>query len=458
MMRSRLLLLMLTLGLFGSAPIPTRAQDTPAQPVYLYFFWGQGCPYCHMEQLFLEELVARYPQVIIRDYEVYHSEVNRIYWSRMLAVHGREPGGVPTTFIGDRYWVGFSDNVARQIEAQVALCLQNPCANPGSGIVPQPDDDLMLRPQPAIADAAPAETLITLPLIGAIDLAGQSLWFSTGLIAFVDGFNPCSLWVLSILLALVIHSGSRRKTFIVGFTFLTVTTLVYGLFIVGLFTIFSFVGFIGWIRAAVALLALAFALINIKDYFWYKAGISLTIADRHKPGIYRDMRGLMAGDKSPLALMAATAVMALGITLVELPCTSGFPVLWTNILAAHEVPALTFALLLGLYMLIYLADELIVFGSVVLTLKASRFEEKQGRLLRLVGGMVMLSLALVLLVDPAIMNNIGSSLLVFGGALAVTGLILLLHRRILPALGVHIGTESAPRPGRKHFSKSHQRD
>jgi glutaredoxin len=456
-MRTKLLLLVLLAAMLlvpGGLTNSVQAQETTPEQVIIYIFWGEGCPYCHAELAFLDELSDRYPQIVVRDYEIYYNEEYRVYLRQMLAVHDLEPRGVPTTFINDRYWMGFSENIARQIEATVAACLQTTCADPGIGVVPiEIQQETAAAPEIAPDPFAPDETTITLPLIGEISLAGQSLWLSTALISFVDGFNPCSLWVLSILLALVIHSGSRRKTLLVGLTFLTVTSAVYGLFIAGLFSVFSFVGFIGWIQVAVALLALTFALINIKDYFWYKEGVSLTIADKHKPKIYRDIRGIMAGGKSTPALIGATAAMALGIALVELPCTAGFPVLWTNIVAAQEVPALTFALLLGLYMLIYLADELIVFGSVVLTLKASKFEEKQGRLLKLIGGTVMLALAVVLLIDPAIMNNIATSLLVFGAALLAALIVLVLHRRVLPQYGVYIGTEiTAPDSPRRRRS------
>ena len=419
----------------------------------IYLFWGEGCPYCHAEQNFLTALKTQYPQIVVREFEVYHSEENRQYMRQMLAEFGLEPSGVPATFIGDRHWIGFGESVARQIEHTVITCSQNTCIDPGAGFIPVDDQTQQMN---AAAPAVPSvENTLTLPLVGEVNLNGLSLGVSTALIALVDGFNPCSLWVLSILLGLVIHSGSRRKIMIIGLTFLTVTSAVYILFIVGLFSIFSFVSLLGWIQIAVALLALAFALINIKDYFWYKQGVSLTIADEHKPNIYRDMRGLLTGDKSTPALIAATAAMALGVTLIELPCTSGLPLLWTNIIAAHDVGALSFALLLGLYMLVFLVDELIIFGSAVFTLKATKLDEKQGRLLKLVGGMVMLVLALVLQVDPGIMTSFTSSLLVFGAAFVAAFGVAVLHRSILPRYGIHIGTEplTAKRPQR---ARSHR--
>ena len=280
-----------------------------------------------------------------------------------------------------------------------------------------------------------------MPLIGSIDLATQSLTVSTLLIALVDGFNPCSVWVLSILLALTLHTGSRRKVFFVGMIFITVTAAVYALFIAGLFTAFTFASFTGWIQVIVALVALFFAVVNIKDYFWYKEGISFTIDDSKKPGIYRRMRNVLDASQSIWGLAGATVVMAAGVSLIEFSCTAGFPVLWTNLLAAQKVSPLTFAPLLLLYMLVYQADEIGIFAVAVITLKSNRMQEKHGRILKLIGGILMLTLAIVMLAAPALLGDLTNSLIVFAIAFAVAALVLLMHRVVLPRLGVRIGTE-----------------
>ncbi len=149
----------------------------------------------------------------------------------------------------------------------------------------------------------------------------------------------------------------------------------------------------------------------------------------------------MAPSQSPQALIGATAAMAAGVTLVERPCTAGLPILWTKLITANNVGPLTFAVLLGLYPLMYLLDEMTVFTIAVVTLRASRLEEKQGRILKLVGGIVMLALALVLLIDPTLMDSLANSLLVFGAALIAALPVLLAQRQILPRWGIVIGTE-----------------
>jgi hypothetical protein len=134
--------------------------------------------------------------------------------------------------------------------------------------------------------------------------------------------------------------------------------------------------------------------------------------------------------------------MSAGVSLVEFSCTAGFPVLWTNLVVAQQVSALTFVLLLLAYMLVYQLDELAIFFTAVFSLKASRLEEKQGRILKLVGGMLMLTLAVVMLVNPAWLNSLSKSLIIFAIAFGLVAAVLVLHRRVLPAFGIWIGTEA----------------
>ena len=446
------------------APARAEAQVAAQKRAVIYFFWGDGCPHCAAAKPFLQSLSEQYPGVEVRAYEVWYKEDNRALFSKMAAAYGFEPQAVPTIFLGEQHWVGYAEPIAREIENAVKACLEAGCRNAGAGII-EPEEATTAAAPAAVAaaqDAAadpPASNattpdtrqaaVIELPVIGVISLEHQSLLLSTALIAFVDGFNPCSLWVLTMLLAITLHTGSRRKVLIIGLVFVTVTAAIYALFIAGLFTVFTFVAITDWVRLLVALIALFFAAINIKDYFWYKEGVSLTIADEAKPGLFQRMRRLVDASQSFGGLVAATVALAAGVSLVEFSCTAGFPMLWTNLLASQQVGAVTFLALLAVYMLIYQLDELGVFAASVVTLRASRLEEKHGRILKLIGGMLMLTLAVVMLIDPSLMNNLGNSLLIFGAAIGAAVVVLVVHRRVLPRLGVTIGSEAGLKPGRR---------
>lgn len=270
---------------------------------------------------------------------------------------------------------------------------------------------------------------LELPLIGEISTEDTPLVALTALIALVDGFNPCSLWVLTFLLGLVVHSGSRKKTAAVGLTFLTVTSTGYGAFVYGLINVFSYVSHLMWIKVAVAAVALVFGAVNVKDFFYWNRGLSFTIPERFKPKIARELSETVRKDSLAMTLFG-TAVIAAGIVLVELPCTAGFPLIYSNILAERGVQTGFALVLLGLYMLIYLLDELAVFLGITYTMEKTRFEEKHGRYLKLLGGMIMIALAATLLIRPEMMETLSGTIYIFGSALILSGAIAYIYRKM----------------------------
>lgn len=395
----------------------------------MYVFMSETCPVCEAQKPFLARLKAEHPGLEILQMEIMLTDVYHDLLRAMAAAHDVRPGSVPMIFLGGEVWVGDSRPIRDEIRAQINRCLDGSCPDPR-----------------ALAEAGPAETrtqreaaVIDLPLIGAIDLGVQPLIFSTLMIAFVDGFNPCSIWVLTMLLALVLHSGSRSRVVLVGLTFLFTTAAIYGLFIAGAFTVLAFAAYLAWIYWIVAAFALTFGVVSVKDYFWFKRGFSFTIDDKHKPGMFKSFRDLMSNGRSPLALIGATILMASGIALIELPCTAGFPIIWSGLLAANNVGGLEFLLLLLFYLMVYLGIELVIFGIAVVKMGIGRFQEQQGRILKLVGGVIMIALAVVLIVAPELMSNVAAAFGVFVLAFAATGLIVLLHKRILPKFGIRIG-------------------
>ncbi len=431
--------------------------------VNIYFFWGQGCPHCAQAKPVLEEIVNANPKIGMYDYDLYtNQEYTEIFFAFGAALDF-EPQYVPTIIIGERYWVGYSEDYRQEIIEYINFCLESGCPDPGGEVLagffpsssptsaePTATPDVRTTPtDEPVSSPTPSENgnsgkpgqSITLPLIGTIDLTNRSILISTVLISLVDGFNPCSVWVLSMLLAITLNTRSRKKVLLIGFVFIFVTGLIYALFIGGLFTVFKIVSFVGWIQIIVAVVAFIFGLINIKDYFWFKEGVSLTISDKKKPGIYKGIRRVLNAEENIWAMILGTIVLAAGVSLVEFSCTAGFPVLWTNLLSSQGVTGLAFIGFLLVYMIIYQIDELGIFLVSVFTLRKSKFEEKHGRILKLIGGMLMLSLAVVMLIDPTIMNDLSKALWVFGAAFGMAALVLVVHRIILPKFNIQIGSE-----------------
>ncbi len=375
--------------------------------VTLVYFRSETCPVCTNEaDPWLAELGEEHPDLDIRSIEVSTDPQAQDVFRQMMERRGEEARGVPAFVLGDRAWVGLTDGIRSEIEQLVRAALDE-----------APDDAPEAAPEDE-ADPTGAETLSLGPL-GTVDLAAQPMLAATALIGFVDGFNPCSLWVLTVLLAMVLHSGSRGRIAAVGGTFLLVTAAIYGLFIAGLFTVLGFADELRAVQIAVAVLALGFAAVSIKDFLAFKQGLSLSIPDRFKPRIYRGGRELRRTDRSLPALLGLTVVFAAGIAVVELPCTAGFPLVWSGLVADAGVAGAGFLGLLGTYLTVYLAVEIAILVGALVTLRATRLQEVHGRYLKLIGGTVMAAIAVVLLADPSLMESVTGSFGVVGAALAV---------------------------------------
>ena len=389
---------LLTTALVPSPSIASTDVEGTADAT-LVLFWGDGCPHCEAEIDFLARLATEHPDLEIVAYEVWKNAGNREIFIDTLGALGEEPSGVPTTLFDGRMWVGFSDSVASEIRAAVEAEMRG------------------------VDDPTPGGAIVDVPGFGEIDLGSTSLVTSTLLIALVDGFNPCSLWALSILLALVLRTGSRGRVLMVGVTFLTITAGMYALYIVGLYGVLTWAAHATWIRLSMALIALAFGLINVKDYFAFKRGPSLTIADSAKPGLYRRMRRL-TDDRPMRSVLAGTGLLAVGVSILETPCTAGYPLLWTDLVSSQGVETAGAVALFGLYMAVFLADELIVFGGAVATMRAAKLEERHGRVLKLVSGALMIVLALTLIFAPELMTDLRGVAITFGLAALATAVVL----------------------------------
>ncbi len=85
--------------------------------------------------------------------------------------------------------------------------------------------------------------------------------------------------------------------------------------------------------------------------------------------------------------------------IVEFLCTSGFPALFTRIPTLKELETWTYYGYILLYIAAYMLDDLIILGIGVTLLSRHRLQEKEGRVLKLISGLVMVGLGIYLIVD-----------------------------------------------------------
>lgn len=421
--------------------------DQSDREVVVYFFWGEGCPHCSHEKPFLDEMKTKYPGLVVKDYEVWHNVENKELYRKMSAAYGEATGSVPVTFVDFRSWIGFNEEKSKEIAEAIGQCMQFGCLDPADLAARAPETSSAGEPLMTLATSSeyPASqhpeilskpkqegsTKETLPLLGVVDTARISLPILTVVLAGLDGFNPCAFFVLLMLLSLMVHAQSRMKMLIVGGVFVFFSGFIYFLFMAAWLNLFMVTGRVSVITTIAGLIALVVAGINIKDYFFFKQGVSLTISEKAQASLLAKMRELIRTGSTG-ALVVGTAVLAVMANLYELLCTAGFPMVFTRALTLQQLPTAQYYLYLVLYSVIYVIPLLVIVLVFAFTLGSRKLTEEEGRILKLVSGLMMLGLGAILVVRPQLLNNVFMSVGLITGVVALSAGLIWINRRMAP--------------------------
>lgn len=235
--------------------------------------------------------------------------------------------------------------------------------------------------------------------------------------------------MLFFLLSLLVHAHSRRKMLIIGGIFVLFSGLLYFLFMAAWLNLFLLFGRMSTITLAAGIIALIIGVLNIKDFFFFRAGVSLVIPDRAKDRLFERMRVIMHAGSLP-AMIAATMVLALAANSYEIICTAGFPMIYTRTLTLHSLPIPVYYSFIALYNLVYVIPLAAIVTIFVITLGSRKLSEWQGRLLKLLSGTMMFALGLIILIWPALLTNVFVSLGLLVFAVTVTALAAVVGRRL----------------------------
>ncbi len=380
------------------------APDASGQPqIQLYFFWSLTCPHCTAAHPHVVAIPAQRPWVKVHELELSRSQANVEHYEALARLVDDEAAAVPAFVFCGEMQVGWDDpgSTGKLLTERLDACRTRVMAG-----------------DPAVVGTQAAER-VDIPLIGSVDAASLSLPALTLVLAALDAFNPCAFFVLLFLLSMMAHQKNRRRMLLIGGVFVTISGLMYFAFMAAWLNVFQIFGHLAWVTLAAGLLAVFVGIINVKDFFWFEKGVSLSISESKKPDIFRRARAILVAERLP-AMVAATIVLAVAANFYELLCTAGFPMVYTRLLTLADLPAGARYAYLAAYNLIYvlpLAAIVIVFTR---TLEARKLTEREGRLLKLMSGLMMLQLGVLLLVAPEHVSQVGIAFALMAVAVAAT--------------------------------------
>jgi len=366
-----LFLIFFLIGILGQGFV--LAQGNSAE---INLFYSAICPHCAKEREFLKELKIKYPELKINEYEVISNLENQKILNdfyEKYQVPLKDRGWVPVTFTPNKYFIGFNQQIGQEIENCIRECL---------------------------VGEKQAPSKIHLPIFGEVDISKISLPVLTIILGTLDGFNPCAMWILAVLISLLISLKSRKKLALVGGTFIFAEGLLYFLIMAAWLNIFLAIGYVSLTRTLIGLFGIFFGILRIRDFINWKPGVCKVVDhSKSQEKIMDKIKNILKPTAVPATILGVFA-LAFGTNLIEFFCSAGFPTIFTRILALQNIGKIQYYLYLIFYNIFYMLDDFMVFGFALFTLNRFSFSDKYNRYSTLVAGVLIFILGILLIFKP----------------------------------------------------------
>jgi len=343
------LIFVLFLGGFVFAPKSQILAGEIEERIEIYFFYSQGCPHCADEEEFLDVIGEKYPQIIVYRYDSVSPE--GIELMKQLCTESmveKYIGLVPMTFIDGEFILGFDNNdgIGKKIENIIRTKIGLPLLGTQNGL--------------------------KIPFLGNINIKEHSLLALAVILGFFDGFNVCSLGVIVLILGMALAFKSRKKTLILGGTFILTTATMYGVLIFLWYKLFSLLGsYMRYMEIFVGFLALFGAVYFFRQFLKYKKqGAVCEVGEsKFSQKLNKRFKNSFKKTASIAALAGSIVLFATIITIIEFPCSAYLPVIFAGTLAEADLSSSSYLVYLLIFIFFYMLDEIIIFLVAVWTRK-----------------------------------------------------------------------------------------
>lgn len=372
-----------------------------AEEINLYLFHSQDCTHCQSERKWLESIKDKYDNLNIYEYEITRNSDNSALLDKVKERLSSTSNYVPYTVIGEQHWIGWNeDNKAKITEAIENYDFSK--RDIVNEVINNIDGEKIGNTDDSIENNDD-KTEFTVPVLGKIDAKKVSLPIMAMVIGFVDGFNPCAMWVLIFLISMLLGMKDKKKMWILGLTFLIFSGLVYLLFMLAWLNIAVSLSSIRWIQLIISAVALIGAFVNLRSYFKsiIKKDEGCEVVDNKKRKKLMERIKKYTSEKSLLLAMLGVMALAFSVNLIELACSAGLPLIFTQVLALNNLNALQYGIYIFIYLLFFLIDDIVVFVIAMKTFELTGISTKYTKYSHLIGGLIMLIIGLLMIFKPS---------------------------------------------------------
>ena len=390
-------LLLLVVSVLFVLPVSAKEEDK----ITLYLFYGDGCPHCAQEKIFLDSIKDSYDNLDIVMYEVWKNPENQKFLEQVKNELGIQRSGVPVTIIGDTYMVGWSEALEGRVTRAIRFYNQNDYVDVveqiKNGVYEKEEEHE--REFDKEEEKSDDDATVKIPIIGKVNLKNVSLTTAGVILGLVDGFNPCAMWVLLFLISMLIGMKNKKRMWIIGLTFLGSSALVYMLIMLSWLNIVVSVATSIWVRNIIACVAIIGGIINLVNYFKHQDSGCSVVDEKKRKSVFSRIKKFTQEKSLILALIGAVA-LAFSVNIIELACSAGLPLVYTQLLAINNITGFGAFIYVLLYIIFFLLDDLIIFFIAMKTMEVTGFSTKYSKYSHLVGGILMVLIGILLIFKP----------------------------------------------------------
>ena len=247
-------------------------------------------------------------------------------------------------------------------------------------------------------------SMMTLPFFGEVDIKETSLILLSSVLGFIDGFNPCAMWVLLTFLIILSQIGDKKKMIYLVSVFVLAEAIMYFLILNIWYQTWDFIALDKWVTPGVGFLA-----VGAGGYFlykWYKSGEELTCdvtSFEHQQKTTQKIQDIV---KKPITIITTLVVLgiAFSVNIIEFACSVGIAQSFTKILELNDLSFFARQFQIFIYTLFYMADDFLIFGLAIAGFeKFHTVGAKYSKLSTLIGGVLMLILGVMLIFNPKLL-------------------------------------------------------
>lgn len=390
-------LIVLVISFFFALPVDALEDDT----ITVYLFYGDGCPHCAAEKEFLDIADDKYDNIELVYYEVWKDPENRRFLDEVKRQMEISRSGVPVTIIGETSIVGYSESVDGRIERAIEFYTENEYVD----VVQAIKDGTYVRSEEEVdefleqEEKTDEESTVDVPLVGKINLKNVSLTTAALILGLIDGFNPCAMWVLLFLISMLIGMKDKKRMWIIGFTFLLSSALVYMLMMLSWLNIVVSISTSIILRNIVAVIAIGGGIVNLYNYFKHQDSGCSVVDEKKRKSVFSKIKKFTK-EKSLILALAGTVALAVSVNIIELACSAGLPLVYTQLLAINNIKGFSSFLYVLLYIIFFLLDDMIIFFAAMKTMEVTGISTKYSKYSHLIGGILMVVIGLLLIFKP----------------------------------------------------------